>query len=208
MAQRKLTDAQIAEAVRLHADGVSFRTLATFYGCTPSLVHRHVQRVNAERKPVTTEPPSGAANGTSLKRHRETEFPFDVPGFEPEGDIATVEVVVMPVPDRPPDRAPGQARTSSMHPLEWAEHRLKCARQDIAHLRTVNLPGRLGAAEERERLYADFIERWADAYAGLSFGRPRTLVKVGEQTLRDGPPPALWDNPYDKGPRGFDVVGS
>jgi hypothetical protein len=228
MAERKVTQAMAEAMAQARAVGVSYRALGRLYGIAPSLAHRHVHRVNGERPADDTrpkpepdplpepepeeEPDAGGPEPSPGPRraHAETEFPLGrVDGFEPADWPDEREFVnVVAPPPRPPDRAPGQDARSNMHPLDYAEHQLKCVRMDVAHLRTANLPDKLAAAEERERLYADFIDTWADAYATIPFGRPSSRVKVGERTLRDGPSPSLWSNPYDTGPRGFTVVGS
>jgi hypothetical protein len=208
VAERKLTDAQRAEAVQLHADGVSCRTLARMYGVSPTVVSRITRSAaDAGMEDAEDEP---APPPVEYDR-RPPEDAFGNPLAPDDDDIATV----VTLPDLPPDRAPGQALESNLHPLDWAEHRLKTTRQDIAHLRSVSpstvrgdYNTKLAQAGDIERTLVAFISRYADAYRGLSFGRPRTWIPVGSQTLHDGPPRALWDNPHDHGPRGFTVVGS
>ena len=157
-------------------------------------------------EPVEVAPPSGAT-----KRHPESAFPEYV---QPDVQMQPGDVVVLDeppvVPERPPERAPGQAAKSMMHPLDWAEHNLKTVAMDIAQARKADKPDKLAVYEARRDELRTFLDTYADAYRAYSFGRPpasQTGVQVSEQTLRDRPPPALWDNPYDHGPRGFELVG-
>jgi len=230
--EQKVTPELAQHLAKAHADGVSFRTLGMLYDLAPSLVHRHVTRVNAAAPGPEPEPEGPGESGTPepepesgtaepvpdppfppypspvrpRPRPPELEFPENVPGFEPEPEeVAFIER------ELPPERAPGQAVKSMMHPLEWAEHNVKTTRQDIAQCRRADLPDKLAAHEQRLATLLDFIDTWADAYRGLSFGRPtafETGVRVTEQYLSDRPPRALWDNPHDHGPRGFIIVGS
>jgi hypothetical protein len=217
---RKVTPELAQHLARAHADGVSYRTLGKLYDLAPSLVHRHVTRENAaapgpEPEPTApdVEPGSGGPEpqpfpqppSPARPRPPELEFPETVPGFEPEPEeVAFIER------ELPPERAPGQHPKSNMHPLEWAEHRLKTTRMDIAQAKRADLPDKLVIYQAREAELLDFIETWADAYRGLTFYRglpSETGVRVTEQNLRDGPPLNLWDNPHDHGPRGFTIVG-
>jgi hypothetical protein len=237
--EQKVTPELAQHLAKAHADGVNYRTLGKLYDIAPSLAHRHVKRVNAAApgpehaptppdvepesgtdvhepqpfpeppsparpnrepdtpgpEPVEVAPPSGAT-----KRHPESAFPeYVLPDVQMQpGDMVVLEPVIR---ERPPERAPGQHAKSNMHPLDWAEHNLK-----------TDLPDKLVIYEARRDELRTFIDTWADAYAGLSFGRPpisETGVQVTSQQLRDGPRPALWDNPHDHGPggRGFELVG-
>jgi hypothetical protein len=183
----KVSPENAREMLRLHADGVSYRELGRRFGISASLAHRHVARALAE-------PPEAQAGVVPLRRqYGETEFPSVVPGYEDEPTE----------PDEPrtlPDRAPGQPRRSVMHPKEWAEHRLRTVRMDIAHLHTLppeQFGEKLAAAEERERELAHWIDEWRPIIDGLPFGRPSTRVKLSEWTVEHGQRPrAIYDNPY------------
>jgi hypothetical protein len=220
---KKVTSEMVEHFVQAHADGVSMRGIAKLYGVSPTLVHRHITRAAAdstgpepETAPPEVAPPAGGPEepqpfprppSHARPRPPELEFPETVPGFEPEPEEQAIVGIER---ELPPERAPGQHPKSLLHPLEWAEHNVKTTRQDIAHARKAGLDDKLTAAEEKLAVLLDFIDTWADAYAGLSFGRPtpyETGVRVTSQQLRDGPPRALWDNPHDHGPRGFYIVG-
>jgi hypothetical protein len=215
--QTKITPEIAQSMADAHADGVSFRTLGRLYDIAPSLAHRHVHRVNGTTEPVETgaavERPteSDAEAGASKpaprpsRQHVETEFPGHVAGYEVEQEAEPL--IITPPPPLPPERAPGQHAKSTMHSLDWAEHNLRTVAIDIAQCRRAGLDDKLAQYEEKQRTLQGFIDTWADAYAGLTFGRPSYRVKVSEHTLRDGPPPALWDNPYSP-PSGTLVVGS
>jgi hypothetical protein len=220
---KKVTPELAQHLANAHADGVSFRTLGKLYDLAPSLVHRHVTRVNAaapgaEPEPTApdVEPGSGAPEpqpfpqppSPARPRPPELEFPETVPGFEPEPDEHDLDADELP--PLPPKLAPGQHPKSNVHPLEWAEHNVKTAAMDIAQARKADLPDKLAEYEEKRDELRDFIETYADAYAGLSFYRPtayETGVRVSEQFVSDRRPRALWENPHDHGPRGFTIVG-
>jgi hypothetical protein len=190
------------------------------HGVSPTVISRTTRRAAAASELTGAAPEEPVESGADaervepkflpLRQHVEREFPDGVGDSEPDEaqlDDFTGEAVVRPS-ERPPDRAPGQHKRSNLHPLEYAEHRLKCTRQDIAHLRTIDRPEKLAAAEEKERELVEWLAKWTDAYRGLDFGRPQNWVPMHTQVLDDRPPRALWDNPYDSGPRGFTVVGS
>ena len=194
-----------------HADGVTFRALGTLHGCSPSLACRRVKRVNAakdarrtpdEREPSSEHEPPG-------KLPPEDEFgtaldPGDTPAPAPPEPLDLAAI---------PQRAPGQHAKSTMHPLDWAEHKLKTTRDDITRIRSA--PGgyvrdrdaKLQAAEATAAELQAWLDQWRDIIDGLKWGREFKWVKTHDQTLTDAPSRALWDNPYSTAPRGFTIVG-
>jgi transposase-like protein len=205
----KLSDDDRREALQLHAAGESCRAIARRFDVSPTVISRLTRAANDTPGAAPKNVPSAG------RTHSETEFPVGVGSFAPEKESVVLDMpAVISTPELPPERAPGQPKRSNEHPLAWAEHRLKCARQDVEHIHTApegyaaERDKKLAQAVARERELAEFIDHWAEAYASIPFGRPRTMIPVSSQTLTDGAPRALWDNPHEQGPRGFTVVGS
>jgi hypothetical protein len=223
----KITESMAQAMADAHADGVSFRALGRLYGISPSLAHRHVHRVNGigadatavvepERAPPGPEPKGPAesepAAGDSepaaqpSRQPDETEFPGYVAGFLPEGVDATTAIPVVLSPES--QRAEGRRERTERRAREDAqrEHERQAALVSREQ-------GLVAACKEAK----PGTEEWTRARRELKrfrAGRTRyiplpsaTGVQVSAQVLREGPPPALGENPY-RPPCGMYVVGS
>jgi hypothetical protein len=223
----KITESMAQAMADAHADGVSFRALGRLYDISPSLAHRHVHRVNGttadapavveperappgpeSEEPAESDSDVGAAEPAAQARRRpdETEFPAYVAGFLPEGVDATtaIPVVLSPESQRAEERR------------ERAERRARedAQREQERQAALIAREQELVAACKEAKLGT---EEWTRARRELKrfrAGRTRyiplpsaTGVQVTAQMLREGPPRALWDNPY-RMPCGTYIVGS
>jgi hypothetical protein len=223
--QTKITESMAQAMADAHADGVSFRALGRLYDISPSLAHRHVHRVSRttadapvvvepepappgpeSEEPAESEPDVGAAEPAAQPRRQpdETEFPGYVAGFLPEGVDATTAIPVVPESQRAEERrerAERRAREDAQREEE-RQAALIAREQELVAACKEAKPG---------------TEEWTRARRELKrfrAGRTRyiplpsaTGVQVSAQMLREGPPRALWDNPY-RPPCGAYVVGS
>ena len=224
--EAKITESMAQAMADAHADGVSFRALGRLYDISPSLAHRHVHRVNGttdapvvveperappgpeSEEPAESEPGVGAAEpaAQACRRPDETEFPGYVAGFLPEGVDATTAIPVVLSPEaRRAEERRGRAERRAREDGQREEERqaaLVSREQELVAACKGAKPG---------------TEEWTRARRELKrfrAGRTRyiplpsaTGVQVSAQMLREGPPRALWDNPY-RMPCGTYVVGS
>jgi hypothetical protein len=225
--EAKITESMAQAMADAHADGVSFRALGRLYDISPSLAHRHVHRVSGiaavapvvvepepappgpeSEEPAESEPGVGAAEPAAQPRRRpdETEFPGYVAGFLPEGVDATTAIPVVLSPEarraeERRERAERRAREDAQREEE-RQAALIAREQELVAACKGAKPG---------------TEEWTRARRELKrfrAGRTRyiplpsaTGVQLSAQVLREGPPSALWDNPY-RPPCGAYVVGS
>jgi hypothetical protein len=225
--EAKITESMAQAMADAHADGVSFRALGRLYDISPSLAHRHVHRVNGttadapvvveperappgpeSEEPAESEPGVGAAEPAAQPRRRpdETEFPGYVAGFLSEGVDATTAIPVVLSPEA--QRAEERRERAERRAREDAQREEE--RQAALIAREQELVAACKGAKPG-------TEEWTRARRELKrfrAGRTRyiplpsaTGVQLSAQVLREGPPSALWDNPY-RPPCGAYIVGS
>jgi hypothetical protein len=214
VAAKKLTDAQREDARRLHADdGLSYRTLASMFGVTKTVIERACRpagpgenRGTDDGTDGTSTGPEAAPSGPPAKPervHAEGAFP-DLPP-----DEMASEVVIEPSyhdqarARREAFRAERERESREVERQNAAERNERLAKLEAEWDATP--PNTPEWWKMRKRVVAMRKAMAGPAYLPLP---SQTGVPMGEQTLTDRPPRALWENPYDHGPRGFTIVGS
>jgi hypothetical protein len=208
MPERKVNEQMAAAMAEAHADGVSIRACAKLYGVSPTLAARYIHRAT----PAPSETPGPEANEEHVevppsgtpKRHVEHAFPeFAVPD-------ETLVVVTDPDAER---RARAERREAATRAREQEDHDRQLARwekwqDDMAALRVEERRARGNAdawKDVRRRMKKRGPEpNHPDAYIPSAY---ETGVRVSMQYVDDRPPVRLGENPYDRGPRGFTIVG-
>ena len=214
-----------------HADGLSFRALGRLYGVAPSLVHRHVTRLNgttpertaaepvetgaAAERPTESEANSGASepDARPSRQHVETEFPGHVAGFEPEREPGDKPGIIF-------EPSPAELHAERRRKRETEAQRRAHEDEERERQRIAAWEARMDELRASEKA-ARGKPQWKAAHAAASAHlrtRPKstayvplpsqTGVRLSDTTLTDRGKPKLWDNIHDHGPRGFTVVGS
>jgi hypothetical protein len=214
----KLSDDDRREALQLHAAGQSCRAIARRFDVSPTVISRLTRRAAAASEPTQSEPDdTGAAPDdtgaevVALQPTRiqpETEFPDYVPGFAPDEAVVADTVIEESAQERYRARQEAKREQKAREDAENERKRL-----DRIAVKERELRDALDAAPKNSP------EFWKARTALVKFKKAqrthfgpmpsKTGVRIHTQDLRDGPPPALWDNPHalPSGGRGFSLVG-